>query len=71
MLHRMRGLGIAGGRSIAAWVGAVCLGFALFGLVIGAAYAQTITEFSAGITAGAVPCRHHGRPRWQPVVHGI
>ena len=30
-----------------------------------------VTEFSAGITAGATPSGHHGRPRWQPVVHGI
>jgi hypothetical protein len=48
-------LGIRGGRSIAAWVGAVWLGFALFGLVAGAAQAQTVTEFSAGITGGARP----------------
>ena len=48
MLHRMRGLGIAGGGSIAAWVGAVCV--ALFGLGAGAAQAQTVTEFSAGIS---------------------
>jgi streptogramin lyase len=53
MLHHMRGLGIAGGRCTAAWVGAVALGFALFGLVGGAAQANTITEFSAGITGGA------------------
>ena len=30
-----------------------------------------VTEFSAGISAGADPVRHHGRSRWQPVVHGI
>ncbi len=28
-----------------------------------------VTEFSAGISAG-VAFHHHGRPRWQPVVHG-
>ncbi len=33
--------------------GAVCLGFALLALGTGAAQAQVITEFSAGITAGA------------------
>jgi streptogramin lyase len=34
---------------------AVCLGVALLALTCGAAQAQVVTEFSAGITAGAVP----------------
>jgi streptogramin lyase len=41
--------------SIASWVRAVCLGFALLGLSSGAAQAQVVTEFSAGITAFAQP----------------
>ena len=44
-----------GGRSIAPWAGALCLGFALLGLVAGDARAQIVTEFSSGITAGAAP----------------
>src|ERR1700687_4314651 len=42
-----------GNGSIASRVRAVCLGFALLGLSSGAARAQVVTEFSAGITAGA------------------
>src|SRR5476649_579595 len=41
--------------SIASQARAICLGFALIGLGGGAAQAQVITEFSAGITAGAFP----------------
>src|SRR5450759_2766897 len=41
--------------SIPSRVRAVCMGFALLGLSSGAAQAQVVTEFRAGITAGAVP----------------
>ncbi len=41
--------------TIASWVRAVCLGFALLGLSSGAVQAQVVTEFSVGITAGANP----------------
>ena len=41
--------------SIASWVRASCLGFALLGVSSGAAQAQVITEFSTGITASASP----------------
>ena len=41
--------------SIASWVRAVCLGFALLELSSGVAQAQVISEFSTGITAGATP----------------
>ena len=41
-------------RVIASWVRASCLGFGLLGLS-GAAQAQVVTEFSAGITAGSEP----------------
>jgi streptogramin lyase len=44
-----------GGRSIAPWTGAVCLGLALLGLVAGGAQAQVVTEFSSGISPGAYP----------------
>src|SRR5450755_2804878 len=44
-----------GNGSIASWVRAFYLGFALLGLSSGAAQAQVVTEFSAGITAGAGP----------------
>jgi len=44
-----------GNGFIASWVRAVCLGFALLGLSSGVAHAQVVTEFSAGITAGATP----------------
>jgi hypothetical protein len=49
------GLGISGSHCIAAWAGAVCLGFALFELFAGTAQAQTFTEFSADSAAGAGP----------------
>ena len=42
-------------RSNASWVRAICLGFAMLSLVAGAAQAQVVTEFSAGITAAATP----------------
>ncbi len=42
----------------------------LLGFLGNGAGAQIVTQFSAGITAGAAPCRHRRRPRWQHVVHG-
>jgi streptogramin lyase len=44
-----------GVRSIAPWVGALCLGFALLGPLASGAQAQVVTEFSSGITAGSHP----------------
>ncbi len=46
---------LLGHRSVGSWARATCLGFALAGLVAGATQAQVITEFSLGISAGAVP----------------
>jgi hypothetical protein len=46
---------MAGNRSRSSWIRAVCIGFALLMLSSGAAQAQVVTEFSAGITAGAIP----------------
>jgi streptogramin lyase len=42
-------------RSAGPWVHTVCLGFILVGLTCGAAHAQVVTEFGAGITGGATP----------------
>src|ERR1700737_133301 len=41
--------------SVASWVRMVCFVFVLLGLSGGAAQAQVVTEFSAGITASAGP----------------
>ena len=46
--------------------GRLVLWIALFGLLAGTAGAQTITEFSVGISA-CVPRGHHVRPRWQSI----
>ena len=42
-------------KRVASWVSAGSLGFGLLGLSSGAAQAQVVTEFSAGITPGAFP----------------
>jgi streptogramin lyase len=55
MPSQRRGIVRPAGRFIATWTGAVCLGFALLQLAAGAAQAQVVTEFSAGISAGAEP----------------
>src|ERR1039457_4441892 len=46
---------MASNSSTAPRVRAVCMGFVLLGLGSGSAQAQVVTEFSAGITAGAAP----------------
>jgi hypothetical protein len=48
-------------RSIASWVRVGFLGFALLALSSGAAQAQVVTEFSAGITAGGGPAGTQAR----------
>jgi len=46
---------LVGDRSAAAWARAACLGLGWLGLAAGATQAQVVTEFGAGISAGAFP----------------
>ncbi len=53
--HRARESKILGDRSTASWAHVLAVALCLIGTFFGVAEAQTITEFSAGITAGAYP----------------